>query len=319
MHLINHKIFLRYAFLFAGLLLTACETTGLKPSIESGPKKTVEKITVRDYSNLTLEELHNLPHNKDCKKLLSKAEQELKKRPTVPVKVEAVKRLSDIIKLDAMFYLSAMAEKYPLDSSIRTFSCPKNIENVKIFYSLMQGPAYTPWNYYSYHGDVKGIDVSSPSNPGGLIEARFSDNPPKITLHLDKVQIYSLSPSHTFSNKDIDFTFNNIVLDRDKHISFDIHNKSQKNLKIFRIKITLGPYDYLVNFKSNIIKLKPGKNYSGTGVKVERNIYRWFVFDGNKSVKIIPTILYQAGSQLKNLHGEVYIRIKDLSVNQKLQ
>jgi hypothetical protein len=321
----NYKLALLCAPVFLGLLLTGCETIETaktiktKPVIKSKAKKREKKAAPIDISKLSLEEIHNLAKYKECRRLLFKAKQELKKRPTVPVNIIAIKGLSEVVDVEKMFYLEPMAEQYPVDDSIRHFTCPNKIEDVKVFYYLKKGPAYASWYYYSYAGKEKGIDTRAPVDPHGQIMSRFGDVPPRLTLKMDKMKVISLHPSRTISNKDMDFILRNIALDSEKRISFEIYNKSGNQLTIRDIKLSLGPLHFHTDLKGKIVKLDPRERYSKTGIKTGFNKSGWFIKDGTKAVNLVARVVYQKKGRFKLLSTDMYIRLLDLGMNQKLK
>lgn len=311
-------------FFVVGLMLTACEIIEKKETIEKKPPVITEPVKVEkkpekpDYSKLTLEEIHNLPTNRECRKLLEWANEELRKRPVVNVIVKTVKGLSEKLDLDNVFYLKPMAEKYPLDSSIRSYHCPKHIEDVKVIYKLNKGDGFSSLYHFTYFGDLQGINVSNPFNPEGLIESRFGDGPPLLTLHIDKIEIASISPSQIFSNEDMDFQLENLVFGVENRVDFNFFNKSQENLAIRKFRLTIGKRDIAVDFKNNTIRLKPGKTISKSGIKAGKSRNKWFVNDSNKLVIVVARVVYQAGWKFKKLQIEKYLRLGDLGINQSI-
>ena len=322
----RYKLVLSCAPFLLGLLLPGCGTVEpvkpvkSKPAIEKGhARQEKKKVMPRDISKLTLEEIHNLPNYKECRRLLTRADQELKKRPTISVRINAFKGLSEMVDLGKMFYLKPEAEQYPLDDSIRHYKCPKKIEDVKVYYHLKNGPAYAPWYYYSYKGKEKGIDTRSAVNPQGVIESHFGSKPPSLVLRINKMKIITLHPSRTISNKDMDFTLRDVAFDSEKRISFNIYNKSKDDVVIRDIKLTLGPFNFHANLNSNFVKVAPQKVYLKTGVESGSNKKTWFVNDSAKPVRLSAKITYQKKGQFKLLSTDLYLKLLDFGINQKLK
>lgn len=321
--LLNQKLLFLCVPACLGLLLTACGTMEKagkierKPPVKSEIKKEEKKATPLDLSKLTLEEINNLPSFKECRSLLSKADQELEKRPRVSVKINAFEGLSEIVNLEKMFYLEPRAEQYPLDDSIRHYMCPKKIEDVKVFYQLKKGSSYAPWYYFSYAGKEENINTRAVANPRGYISSRLDNKPPSLVLKIDKMRIVSLHPSHTVSNEDMDFLLRNIKLDTEKNISFVIYNKSQKNLTIRDVRLTVGPYHFHTELKGEIVKLAPHGRYIKRGIKSGFNSKLWVIKDATKPVRLISRIVYQVNGKYKLLSGDEYITLQSLGVNQE--
>lgn len=293
-----------------------------EPAHKIEPKKVEKKKGPEpDYSKLTLEEFHNLPQNRECRELLARADMELKKRPVIKVMIKTVKGLSEADELDLenVFYLEPEAEKYPLDSSIRSYHCPQQLEDVKVLYTLKKGPGFSSLYQFTYYGDRQGINVSNPSNPEGQIESRLGDNPPSLTLNIDRMEVESINPSYTFSNKDIDFILENIGFGIENHVNIRVKNKTDKNLAIRKFRMTIGGRDVQVDFKKDILKLKPGETISKNGIKAGRSTKKWFVSDGGKQIMVVARVVYQAGWDIKKLQGEKYVKIGDLGINQEIK
>ena len=327
----RYKLVLSCAPFLVWLLLPGCGTVEPVKPVKSKPikskpaiekehvKQEKKKLVPRDISKLSLEEIHNLPRYRECRRLLKRADQELKKRPTVPVRINAFKGLSEMVDLGKMFYLEPEAEQYPLDDSIRHYKCPKNIEDVKVYYHLKKGTAYASWYYYSYEGKEKGIDTLSAINPQGLIESRFGSKPPSVALQIDKMKIISLHPSRTISNKDIEFILEDVAFDSEKHISFDIYNKSDSDVVIRDVKFTLGPFNFHANLDGKFVKVAPQKRYIKTGVEAGFNKKTWFVKDSARPVRLSAKIIYQKKGQFKLLSTDLYLKLLDFGINQKLK
>lgn len=305
-------------FVLAGILLSACETVDIKPAPKKDSIQEIEdKKTVEiDLKKLELDEIHKLPQYIECRSLLEQAAKDLKKRPVVSVKVESINGYSDDADVANMYYLQPVTDKYPLDASIRDFVCPKTINDVKVTYQLLKGPSYKPWYYFSYYGEHKGIDTSSPTNPKGNVVSRFGDKPPEINLHIDKLEIVSLKPEQSFSDEDLEFTINNFTFDSANGISFNFHNKGKKDLAIRKFDVTLGSKNMEVDFKKSIINLPANKMYSRKGVNAGHASRKWFVTDANKAVRLKVSVIYKADWTIKKLFDERYIRIRDLGINQ---
>ena len=316
----SKKIILMFTGLIFGVLLSACELVETKPDTVSVPKKPEKKVakpevSAPDISKLSLKEIHDLPRYKECKKLLSRAELKLKIKPPVPVKIKTIEGMPEDINIDNMFYLEPETEKYPQDDSIRNYECPRKIEDVKVTYRLIKGPGYKKWYDYSYHGNLKGFDLYSSSGPVGRIESHFGEKPPEVTFQIDKIEIISLSPSHTFSNDDVSFRVNKISFSGKKIISFQFFNKSKESLAIRKFELMLGSDVFQVDFKDNIVDLAQYQMQKMNDVEVGISQKKWYVADGNKPVRFMVRLLYKTGRQIKKLSVENYIRTKDLGIN----
>ncbi len=320
--LTNYKARLSFVLISAVFLLSACELVGKKTEVEADKKKPVKEKPVEkeitqepDYTKLTLEQVHNLPENRACKKLLALAETKLSKRPVVPVKINALKGLSNDVIPGNMYILVPVAEKYPLDDAIRTYKCPEKIEDVRVDYYLKKGPGYQKWYYFSYKGKEKGINARNPVEPAGKITSRYGDTPPEVILQIDKLHVTALKPAHIFADDDISFKFNRIIFDLSNRASFQFYNRGKKELAIRKFEIILGKNTYEVDFKDNIIKLEPGKVFRMNDVEVGISQGKWFVGNANKAVRFKVSIVYKADRQIKKLVSEKYFRVKDLGIN----
>lgn len=315
----NQKIALIATSLIIGVLLTACETGGIKPDDKSIQKEDEKKTRTpessqADITKLSLKQIHNLSEYRECKKILDHAEKTLSKRPLIPVEVKDNKGLAAGNDLDNYFHLSPSVERYPLDDAIRNFDCPKTLGEVKVVYTLEKGPGYSPHYHYIYTGNLKGINVSLPTNPGGEIEWLYKDKPPHIILHMDKIQVDSLSPSYTFSNEDMDLTINEIMFGNNQ-VSFKFRSKSDNKLTIRKFRLFVSGREIQVDFKNNIVKLEEGQVYIKNRAYGKGEMNNWVLNDLDKYVTLGVTVAYRSGWSYKKLKMDKLVKIKDLGVN----
>jgi len=313
-----HNFSLLGVIFLVGFALTGCETPGKKVLVEPPQQKIEPKKEKPDLNKMTLEEIHNLPAYRECRERLARAEVEVKKRSVVKIVVKPMKGMSGKSVLQDMFYLEPSAETYPQDSSIRTYHCPETINDVMVTYTLNIGPGFSPLYHFDYHGDQKKINVSNSVKPEGVIKLRFDDKPPSITFNIVKVEAKSFHPSYSFSNEDMDFILENIEFGAENHLNIRVKNKSKRNLAIKKFRITIGNRNFEVDFKKDILKLKPGETILKNNINAGRSNTKWFVTDGNKFIMVVARVVYQAGWDFKKLKAERYTKITALGINGKM-